>query len=239
MGISPVLEDPIFNAEHPLLLGESGAIVEYLIHKHGNGRLALPPSHPNYADYLYWFHFANSTLQPGITRRIGQKPGDPRYRLTGERLQRMLGQLEDRLGSNSWPAGDEFTAADVMTVWSLTTMRKFVAIDLTGYEAILAWLKRITDRRAYRTAKVKSDPGLVIDELISAKGPHCLRRWRLPAGYRSKTVKQIWSRNKNRGYGCVQFRMHAASSLWAYHVSVSFSTYVCKYRYHSAQHNSR
>lgn len=186
MGSSPVLEDATFDPEHPLLLGESGAIVEYLIHKHGNGRLALPPTHPNYADYLYWFHFANSTLQPGIARRIGQKPEDPRYKLTGERVQRMLRQLEDRLASNDWLAGKEFTAADIMTVWSLTTMRKFVAADLTGYGAILDWLKRITSRPAYRTAKQKSDPDLVIDELISEKGPALFAPVAAGIAYRSK-----------------------------------------------------
>jgi glutathione S-transferase len=171
MGSSPVLEDATFNAQNPLLLGESGAVVEYIIHKHGNGRLALPPSHPNYADYLYWFHFANSTLQPGITRRIGMKPEDPRYKLTGERLQRMLAHIENRLAGNAWLAGEEFTAADIMTVWSLTTMRKFVAVDLGAFGAILEWLKRVTDRPAYRIAKTKCDPDLVIEELISAKGP--------------------------------------------------------------------
>ena len=40
------------------------ATVQRIIHKHGGGRLALPPLHKNYADYLYWFHFSNGTLQP-------------------------------------------------------------------------------------------------------------------------------------------------------------------------------
>jgi glutathione S-transferase len=37
----------------PITLAESGAIVEYIIHKYGDRRLALPATHPNYADYLY------------------------------------------------------------------------------------------------------------------------------------------------------------------------------------------
>ena len=57
MGTAPVIQDG------DLTMGESGAIVEYIIHKYGNGRLALPPSNPDYAQYLFWFHFANATLQ--------------------------------------------------------------------------------------------------------------------------------------------------------------------------------
>ena len=45
------------------MLAESGAIVDYIIAKYGNGRLTLKPDHPDFADFLYWFHFANGTLQ--------------------------------------------------------------------------------------------------------------------------------------------------------------------------------
>ena len=45
------------------MLAESGAVVEYIIAKYGNGRLALSSSHPDFAAFLYWFHFANGTFQ--------------------------------------------------------------------------------------------------------------------------------------------------------------------------------
>lgn len=48
MGAAPVITDG------PITLAESPACVEYIIQKHGSGRLMLPPSHPDYADYLYW-----------------------------------------------------------------------------------------------------------------------------------------------------------------------------------------
>lgn len=65
--LSPLGTAPVI-ADGPLTLAESGAIVEYIIHKHGNGRLALPPTHSNYADYLYWFHFSNANLQAIVSR---------------------------------------------------------------------------------------------------------------------------------------------------------------------------
>src|SRR5882757_11591084 len=66
---------PEYKALHPMgtatilvdgdvVLPESGAIMQYLIGKYGDGRLAVEPSEPNYADYLFWFHFANATMMP-------------------------------------------------------------------------------------------------------------------------------------------------------------------------------
>ncbi|PVH94094.1 glutathione S-transferase [Periconia macrospinosa] len=177
MGASPLLEDATDDASNPILLAESGAIAEYIIHKYGNGRLALPPSHPNFADYLYWFHFSNGSLQPGLFRRAltrGMVPSeeDPRFIGNDMRVKGSIAHVNDRLlKTNAYLAGDEFTAADVMMVWCFTTMRKFEPADLTEYEGVLAWLKRCTDREGYRRAMKKGDPDLDIEAGISAKGP--------------------------------------------------------------------
>lgn len=176
MGASPLLEDATSDPENPLLLAESGAIVEYVINKYGNGRLALPPSHPNYADYLYWLHFSNGNLQPTIFRRFqarlfGIDSQDQRYQGTDERVKKAVGHLNNRLKSNDYLAGDEFTAADVMTTWCFTTMRRFEPLDLTEYPAILAWLKRVTARPAYQRAMKRGDPDEDLEASISAAGP--------------------------------------------------------------------
>lgn len=174
LGASPVLED-LTDPSNPVKIAESGAICDYVIHKYANGRLALGPQHKNFADYLYWFHFANGTLQPTLFRRasargmVGEE--DPRYKGTNARVATALEHINNRLLSNTWLAGDEFTAADTMTGWCFTTMRKFEPIDLSGYEGILAWLERVGQREAYRRAMAKSDPELNIEEGLSAKGP--------------------------------------------------------------------
>ncbi|ORY19514.1 glutathione S-transferase [Clohesyomyces aquaticus] len=188
MGASPVLEDATSSPDAPLLLAESGAIVEYIIHKHGNGRLALPPSHPNYADYLYWFHFSNSNLQPTIFRRFAvgsvtkSNPEDPRFVNVDQRMWGVIKHVENRLSQTRYLAGDEFTAADVMSVWCFTTMRKFAPFNLSVYPNILAWLKRCTERPGYRRAMEKGDPDLAIEELISAKGPGLFEAFAKMAG---------------------------------------------------------
>jgi glutathione S-transferase len=54
-------------------------------------------------------------------------------------------------------------------------MRKFEPIDLTEYKGILAWLKRVGERDAYRRAMKKGDPDLDVDAGLSAKGPEVIQ----------------------------------------------------------------
>ena len=69
-----------------------------------------------------------------------------------------LDMLDERLGSVSFLAGDELTAADIMLVVTLTTIRGFDGIDLTGRDNILRYLQRIAGRDAYKQARQKGDP---------------------------------------------------------------------------------
>ncbi|WP_429499346.1 glutathione S-transferase family protein [Robbsia andropogonis] len=148
-----------------LILAESAAIVEYILAKFGNGRLQHGPDHPGFAPYLYWFHFANGNLQPVIMRaltagRCGLANDHPTIKATQERLAKVLALMNDHLSRNACLAGDAFTAADIMTVFSLTTMCLFYPIDLAPYPAIRTYLQRMGERPAYRRAMAKGDPDL-------------------------------------------------------------------------------
>jgi glutathione S-transferase len=159
LGAAPVIEDD------GVLLAESAAIVDYIIAKHGDGRLRLGPDHPDFAAYLYWFHFANGNLQPVVARsfmmgRTGQSPDHPVQKNVQGRLDRVMALVEARLAEAPYLAGADFTAADIMSVFSLTTMRLFQPIDLAPYPAIRAYLQRIGARPAYQRAMAKGDPDL-------------------------------------------------------------------------------
>ncbi len=161
LGAAPVIEDGA------LLLAESAAIVEYIIEKHGAGQFKLAPTHADYAAFLYWFHFSNGNLQPVIMRFMlanrAKAPADPLLLASArDRLDRVLALVETRLGQVPYFAGSEFTAADIMNVFSLTTMRHFQPIDFTAYPHIRAYLQRIGERPAYRRAMVKGDPDMTL-----------------------------------------------------------------------------
>jgi glutathione S-transferase len=159
MGIAPVITDG------DLVLAESGAILEYVIARYGNGRLAVGPDRPNFADYLFWFHFANGTMMPSemsgvISTRLGLKEGNPLMAMLKDRSERAFALVERRLDDVPYFAGNEFTAADIMMLFPLSTMRAFTQRDLSLLPHIKAYLKRIGERPAYQRAITKGDPGM-------------------------------------------------------------------------------
>jgi glutathione S-transferase len=128
------------------------------------GGLARSASDRDFASYLYWLHFANGTLQPTMGRhmmvqRLKLDAEHPMAVAMRKRLELVLSHVEARCAQSPFLAGDAFSAADIMSVFSLTTMRSFAALDLAPCPAIRAWLQeRIGTREAYRRAMQKGDP---------------------------------------------------------------------------------
>jgi glutathione S-transferase len=175
---APLLAPPDYKALHPvgtapvitdgdLVLGESGAIVQYIIARYGGGRLAPAAGDPAFAAFMFWFHYANGTLQALMGRcmvlnRLKLPDDDPVRVAQRARLDHAFDLIEARTGEAAYFAGDDFTAADIMMGFSLTTMRYFLPYDLTRLPSLRAYLKRIGDRPAYRRAMQKGDPGMAL-----------------------------------------------------------------------------
>lgn len=179
-GKAPFLEDP----EAGITLSESGAICDYILAKHAAGelgsqgmekKLAKTYGEKGYVDYVHWYHFSNGTLQSLMSRftffEIGQIPGDNvAQKLTNQGLHDILKIIDERLRDNKWLAGEDFTAADIMTVYSLTTKRYFgPLVNLKDYTNILRYLKDIGERASYQRAMEKGDPEMRL--LLGAEPP--------------------------------------------------------------------
>lgn len=139
-GTAPVITDD------SLTLGESGAIVEYICAKHGGGQLAVGPDSTGYADYLFWFHFANGSLVPALMvdhiSRAGGLPPAP----SPNRIERALAAVEQHLATRPYFAGDVFTAADIM----MALPRFADQLDLSALPHTRAYLERVSARPAWR-----------------------------------------------------------------------------------------
>jgi glutathione S-transferase len=164
---------PAYKALHPqgtapiitdgsLALAETGAIVDYILARHGGGRLTVGPQAPNFADYLYWLHFGNGFFVPSAMMGIvaARMAGDNKQAAQGftGRLELAFRLSEERLGKVPYFAGPEFTAADIMMVFPLTTMRTATGYALGALPNLRAYLKRIGERPAYQRAMQKGDP---------------------------------------------------------------------------------
>ena len=160
-GTAPVITDG------DLTLGESGAIIDYIVARYADGRLTVGKDAANFADYLYWFHFANGSFMPAamtdlIVKMVAPDADPARAKAFTERGNRAFAQVEARLGEADFFAGPEFTAADIMMLFPLTTGRYFFPRDLAPFPNILAYLQRIGARPAFQRAMAKADPGLLL-----------------------------------------------------------------------------
>jgi glutathione S-transferase len=163
LGKSPVL------ADGDVTLAESGAIIEYLVERHGNGRLRPPLGTPGRVRYTYWLHFAEGSAMPPLVMKLvfdriekGPMPFFVRPIARGiaarvkkgfiePNIARQLDYMEAELERQSWFAGDEFSAADVQMSFPLEAAAARGGLDARR-PRLMDWLARIHAREPYRRA---------------------------------------------------------------------------------------
>jgi glutathione S-transferase len=157
LGKAPVIRDG------NTVLAESGAIVDYIVHRYAGDRLAVAPAAHDYARYIYWFHFAEGSLMSLlilalVLSRVPEADASPVRARVLERMKQTLAFIDSELAQATYFAGASFSAADVMMTFPFTTMRHFLKYDLAPYDNILAYLQRIESRPAYQKAMALAGP---------------------------------------------------------------------------------
>lgn len=125
-GKAPFIEDDAISP--PLAPSESAAICEYIIESYGNGKFTIKACQPGYADYIYWFNYCCGTLQPTMSTAMmvsiaGLTDDAFLKKFSANAVQKTLAYVNERLATNKWFAGEQFTAADIMIIYSLSTGR--------------------------------------------------------------------------------------------------------------------
>jgi len=157
MGIAPVITDG------DLVLGESGAIIDYMIARYAPDTALVPgPEHPDLADHLFYYHWANATFMANgmmalVAQSMGAKELPP---FVADRVQKGWGIVERRLGEAEYFGGSQLTTADIMMGFQLTTARAMSGTGIAGMPNLQAYLKRIGERPAYQRAMAKCEPGM-------------------------------------------------------------------------------
>lgn len=170
--MSPVpLAPPELRAVHPLgkspvitdgahTIAESGAIVEYILDRYGNGRLRPDPKSDEHVKYIEWMHYAEgSAMLPLMlhlyTGLLGEAAAPLRPRIDSE-IANHLSYISEALKDRAYLVGQELTGADIQVAFVLE------AADASGllkdYPALKAWLDRLQARPAYRRAVEKGGP---------------------------------------------------------------------------------
>lgn len=156
-GMAPVIRDG------DKLLTESAAIVEYLSHTYGGGKLSVGPDQPNYADYLYWMHFNNNVQAVFFLKMaMGGKfddSGDTMAKTAKRREDRYYHYLNDYLADKDYLAGSNFSCADVMVMFNLTALPLFGGRGIDDLPNVQKYVERVSQRPAYQKAMAIAGPG--------------------------------------------------------------------------------
>lgn len=167
LGKSPVVTDG------DATLAESGAILEYLVDRYGEGRYSPAPGTPEHLRYRYWMHYAEGSLMPPLLLKLVfdkvekapliVRPVAKAISATVKRtfitpnLTQHLNFLEGELKASPWFAGDRFSAADVQMSFPVEAAAARAGLD-TSRPRLMEWLKRVHGRPAYQRAIDKGGP---------------------------------------------------------------------------------
>jgi glutathione S-transferase len=169
LGKLPVIRDD------GLTLAESGAIIEYLLARYGQGRLAPAPGSPDWVRYVYWMHYAEGSAMPLLLLRVvfdqieaARVPfflrpftrgiaGHVKRTLVQPQLDRHFDFLEEELGASTWFAGEQITAADLQMSFPLQAAAARAGLDATR-PRLAAVLERIQARPAWLRSVERGGP---------------------------------------------------------------------------------
>ena len=169
LGKSPVITDGALN------VAESGAIVEYLIDQYGQGRFKPPQGTPERLRYTYWLHYAEGSAMPPLLMKLVFdevekapmpffiKPiakaisGKVKSAFISPQITQHLDYMEAELGKSTWFAGKDFTGADIQMSFALEAAEARAGLN-DSRPHLMAWLKRIHARPAYKRALKKGGP---------------------------------------------------------------------------------
>ncbi len=165
LALHPAATAPVIQ-DGDLMLAESAAIVEYICHRYADGKFTVRPDQPNYAEYLYWMHFNNNILGLFFAKSAlrAQAHGPEADRIGGLIKRREEGYfryLEQRLGASPYLAGPEFTCADVMVIFDLTSLPRFGGRTIEDLPNARSYVQRIGERPAYVKAMKIAGPTAV------------------------------------------------------------------------------
>jgi glutathione S-transferase len=169
LGKSPVIE------HEGNIVAESGAIIEYLVEKHGNDRLVPPSGTPDKLRWRYFMHYAEGSLMPPLLMKlvfdkVESSPAPffvkPIKRAIVQKvmsafvqpnIDRHLAYLEAELATREWFAGHEFSAADIQLSFPLEAAAARGGLG-ASHPRLQAFLQRIHARPAYQRALERGGP---------------------------------------------------------------------------------
>ena len=152
MGRIPVLEDG------ETRIYESGAIVQYLLARHGNGKFVPSVDDSSFPEYLQWLHYAEGSIMGQVNILVvetillpPEKRNDVNVNRALKLLKVALGNVDNRLQDREYLTGS-FSGADIMTGHACFGAMKAGA-EIDDYKQLKAYIDRLLERPALKKAR--------------------------------------------------------------------------------------
>ena len=165
------------DADRPVRLFESGAMLLHLADKFGAFLAREGPERTEALNWLFWQMGAAPLLGGGFGHFFAYAPERFDYALDRYAMEakRQLDVLDKRLGEVPYLAGDDYTIADI-AAWpwygQLVRGRTYegadVFLDASSYPRLIDWAERIAQRPAVKRGAIVNKTG-VLDERHSAE----------------------------------------------------------------------
>lgn len=157
--IHPLGKSPVVTEDGRTII-ESGAIIDYIVRRHGGGCLAPAVGTDAYEAYNQWMHYAEGSamLPLMLSMYVGRlgEAGAPLHPRIESEIGNHLGYVEGSLAGRDWLLGGDITAADIQMSFVGEVASAFGR--QAQFPNIKAWVDRFQARPAYRTALEKGGP---------------------------------------------------------------------------------
>ncbi|GEN27786.1 glutathione S-transferase [Halovibrio variabilis] len=168
LGKSPVITDGDFT------VAESGAIIDYLLQRYGQGRLQpTPDDMPTWVDYRYWLHYAEGSLMPLLVMQLvfSQIPKQSPLlikplakgisdtvskRFLTPQISQHLNFINEHLSAHGNFAGPWPSGADIQMSFPLHAVAAVHSLE--KYPAIAEFVSRIEQDAAWQRVVKRAGP---------------------------------------------------------------------------------
>lgn len=154
LGKSPVLTDDEFT------IIESGAIIDFVVRRYGDGRLAPAAGTAAHEHYLQLMHYAEGSAMLPLMLKMytGRLPdgGEALQPRINSELDTHLGYLNIALNGQDWFVDNTFSAADIQLSFVPQVGRLLYSLE--HFPNLAAFLDRIHARPAYQRAIERGGP---------------------------------------------------------------------------------
>lgn len=150
--INPKGYVPALQLDNGEVLTENVALLPYIADLNPAAKLAPPVGSMERYRFQEWLGYINGEVHKNFSVLFNAASPEQTKQLARDALQRRLGLIENRLGSDGYLLGAHFTTADAY-LYVVLSWREKVGVDISAFPKLTAYYERVAGRESVRKAR--------------------------------------------------------------------------------------